>query len=418
MTPVANQPILFTPTGSVNTEACQEVAYQAKTFVSDVLRWQFLVSTCANAEQVIDQPFFESVGSWTTNSQATVFGGGINLCAFSIGGQLFQNNVPDVTGRWYEFSMVISSVAENVGNAKFRVGSLFDSIEFPATVGRHSFFVQATEFNLLSILLMGDESLNIPGFGVCDVTEVTMREIDYPTCEILDENDNVLASPTLSFQEENYVNYEHVLGSDEIEAGQIKIRVFRSCLGDNSDLEDFTSELICIVADNNQDLLIGGCGNVKGYLGDFNPLIRVTGEIVRGTGYQYPNRYTYQNNVGRFYNGHTRRNKVNTLKIELCPDHVRDFIYMLPIFNTIGIRIGTGSQENYFIEEEPDEPVFVDGEKTLATITMRIVRKAADEVSTFEVDCEPSIPPVVIGNAEINEAIQTGNTATPELIKA
>jgi hypothetical protein len=419
MRPTPNQPIKFRPTGDFDTESCGPVAYQARIFQTDVLRWQFDIDICPNAEQVIDEPFFNNVGSWTTNDNATVFGGSINLCAFSIGGQLFQNMVPDITGNWYEFSVVISAVNENIGNSKFRASSLFDAVEFPATVGRHTFYVQATDNNFLVITLIGDASLNVSGFGLADIDEVTMREIDYPSCEILDLDDNVLSTPSPAFAAQNFANWEIIPDTSELDAGQFKIRVFRSCEGDDSDLESWTSESVCIIRENNRDILIGGCGNTSSFLGDFDPVARLSGELARGTGFQFPNRYTYQNSKGRFFNGYTRRNKVNTLKIELCPDHVRDFIYMLPLFNTIGIRVGTGPQEQYFISEEPDDPVFADGEKTLATITLQLVRKSVNEISNFVQDCEPSLPPVVIGDRNLNEAIQTGNNpAESELIKA
>jgi hypothetical protein len=419
MNPVPNQPLLFRETGTFDTESCEDVSYQARMFETDVLRWQFEIDTCPNAAQLIDEPFFNNVGTWTTNDNATVFGGSINLCAFSIGGQLVQANVPDVVGQWYEFSIVVGAVAENIGRSRFRVSSLFEAIEFPATTGRHTFYVQATAFNILVISLLGDVSLNEPGLGLADITEVTMKEINYPSCQILDLNDNVLQSPSPTFATGKSATWEFVPDTAEIDARQIKVRVFRSCLGDDSDLEDFTSESICIIPENNRDLLIGGCGNTNSFLEDFDPVLRIQGEIVRGTSYQMPNRYTYQNSKGRFFNGHTRRNKVSTLKIELCPEHVRDFIYMLPLFNTVGIRVGTGRQEQYFIEEEPDEPIFADGEKSLAAITMQLVRKSFNEVSTFEKDCEPSLPPVVIGDRNLNEAIQTGNNpAEDELIKA
>lgn len=411
MIPSPNQPILFQPSGEESVTDCNSNRWQYKMFTDDLIQWQFIVEPCPDAEQLIENPLFETATDWD-GVGANVFPLPSALALIYVGGYIVQDDVTTSADQWYLIEVNISEVLNTLGKGVVTISGFDDDVSFPAMAGLHKFYVKATASTTDVKIALSATS----GTGTVIVNEVFLREVTYPEYEFLDTEGNTIADTSNTYHNKDYINYSLVPGDPLLEAGAFYIRVYLTC--DETEVS-YTSELICIVAENEKDLLIGGCGNVNSYKGDFAPIIRIKGELIRGTGNTFPNRYTYQNSRGLFTNGYTRRNKQYTLKIDLSPEHVRDFIYMTALFNTIGIRVGTEGQENFFLEEEPDEPVFPDGEIGLATITLLLVRKDANEVSVFNGECSPSLPPLVIGERGINQAIQTSEDSEEiELIKA
>lgn len=406
MNPSPNQPILFQPSEGVTLEECRSERWQYRMFENDEIYWQFQIEPCLDADQVVSDPFFIPNAAWTANAPATV----VPAFAFAIipiGGSI-QQDLTTVADAWYQVNINVSEFVGSVGQGRVVVSGFGTSYEFPGQVDRFTFYLQATGTTTTINIAFTAQS----GSGSVQINEVTAYEVEYPEYEFLDVNGNPIADTANQFDEADYSTWSLVPSTDLLAAKRFQIRVYRTCDGEEI---SWTSEWICIIAENERDLLISGCGNINSFGSNFQPVVRVRGELMKGTAYSFPNRYTYQDSKAAFFNGYTHRNKAYTLKVDLVPEHIRDFIYMIALYNSIAIKVGTGSQFNLFLEEEPDDPVFPEGEKDLATITMRMVRKEANEVSTFDIDCTRQLPPTVIGENAIDRAIQAD---TDELIQA
>lgn len=375
-------------------------------FQTDEIYWQFEMDPCLDATQIISDPVFSPNAAWTLNNGASFIPSN-GFAAIPIGGSISQN-VTTVVNQWYQFQINIFAVEQSAGQGKLVISGFGETIEVPAQQDQFTFYVQATATTTpLNIALTAQS-----GSSIVQINQVMAYEVEYPDYEFLDVNGDTISDTANQFDEANFSTWSLVPSNDLLDAKQFQIRVYRTCSGEEI---SWTSEFICIITENERDLLISGCGNLNSFGSDFQPVIRVRGELMKGTGYSFPSRYTYQDSKGAFFNGYTRRNKAYTLKIDLVPEHIRDFIYMIALYNSVAVKVGTGDQIDLFLDEEPDEPVFPQGEKDMATITMRLVEKERNEVSTFNGDCRRALPPTVIGENAIERAIQTD---TDELIQA
>ena len=375
-------------------------------FDTDEIQWQFQMDACLDAVQVVQNPFFDSDTDWDLIDGADI-SPFTSFVTMEIGSSFAQTLTTETAG-WYEININVNLSSDNTSQGKLIISGFATQFEVPAQRGRYTFYGQALAASTdLSVLFSA-----VSGAGSVAVNEFTARLVEYPDYEFIDINGDPIADTANQFDEGNYSTWSLVPSSNLLAAGYFRIRVFRTCGGEEI---SWTSEPICIVPQNQSDILLSGCGNMNSFGSDFQPLMRLSGELMRGTGYQYPNRYVYQDSGGSFYNGYTRRNKSYTLKIDLIPEHVRDFVYMSALYNSLAVKIGEGTQVNLFLEDEPDDPVFPDGEKDLATVTLRMVEKAANVVSKFNRDCTRALPPTVIGENAIERAIQTD---TDELIQA
>jgi hypothetical protein len=408
MNPSPNQPILFRPTDQTTFEQCRDDRWRAKYFQTDILSWQFEVDRCIDADQIVSDPFFIPNTAWTANGDSTIVAP-LAFAIIRIGSSISQD-LTTVELQWYEININISTVIGEISQGKVVVTGFNETIEFPAQQDRFTFYAQANSTSTSLDIALTAQSGSLE--DSIRINEVTAYEVDYPSYEFLDINGDTIVDTANQFDQANSSTFELIPGAGVIDAGTFQIRVFRTC---GSEEISWSSEFICLIPENERDILISGCGNTKSFITPFEPAIRLRAELMRGTGYSFPNRYTYQDSKALFRNGYTRRNKAYTLKVDLTPEHVRDFVYMLTLFNQVALKVGTGPQIDLFLDEEPDEPVFPQGEKDLATITLRMVEKERNEVHTFESDCRAVLPPLVIGERDLNRAIQTD---TDELIQA
>jgi len=403
MRPVRNQPIKFFDIDAEPPLCCNEDRYIAKMFDNDSIQWQFEGDPCTGATELVTDSTFPSGANWTEAGGATIaFGTAI----LPVGGSVEQS-VSLTAGDWYKVEITVIQEAADTSQSQVQIFGFGGSTEFSAVTGTTTLYFQAlfasTPFKLQHSATSGAGSIRI--------TLASIKAIEWPVADIRNPDTGVfIENPTVTFYDGKYITWTWTPTSAAIAVGTVYIEVVNTCA---TDIE-YHSENICIVEENDCDLLIGACGSYNDWGNGFLPVARLRAELMRGTGYQYPDRFTYQDSNGLFKNGYTRRNKQYMLKIDLCPEHVRDFIYGLAFGNEIGIREGTSDQGYYFLAEEPDDPVFADREKDLATITLTLVRKDVNELSVYEEECQAALPPVVIGTAEIQEAIETD---TNELIQ-
>lgn len=398
MLPVNNQPIKFTETSADLPSCCTDNYYKARMFETDAIEWQFAVDLCPDATELVTDAVFSSGAGWTATNGATFpFPGN---CLIPVNADIEQTGISTTAGNWYVLRVVIKSSPIETSQSTLQITGFSQTHEIPTIPGAVEIYVQATSASSAIKLLHNASS----GTGFVQITFCGLKEVDYPTCTIRETDGALIESPTTEFNYGRFSTYTYTPSSSAIAIGTFIIRVTRTC---GSDTVTYESEPICVIPENDCDLLIGACGNYSGHGDGFLPAIRIKGELMRGTGYTFPDRHTYQDSNGLFRNGYTRRNKQYTLKVDLCPEHVRDFIYATAFSNEIGIREGTADQGFYFLSEEPDEPVFAEREKDLATITLRLTDKDINDKSTFDAECDAALPPVVIGRSDIQEAIET-----------
>lgn len=401
MTPVSNQPLLFTQ-GSQNT-CCQDVLWNQRMFDIDFIRWQFELEPCANATELIADSDFSSDSNWILGGGATISGG---MASLPNSGDSLSQITAMPLGVWLEITINIASTEINATSSKIKINGFDNVIFFTPAPGTFTFQGQSLSdtleiFHNFSVSELGTVELKLDSFSV--------KQIEPPTAEIQDVQGNTLDTDVDVYLSSKFATFQYQPIQDVIDAGAFVVVVSRTC-GSNDEI--WTSESVCVIPENDCDIQIGVCASSNVYGDDFQPIVRLKAELRKGTGYQ-SERFVVNSNTGKFSLGYGRRDKVYLLNIPLLPEHMRDFIYFIPMCNSIAIREGSGPTGDYFVNDEPDEPSLVAGTKDLTNCSISLVRKQALEESIFTGDCNVSLPPYVIGERDLNIAIQTD---TDELI--
>lgn len=411
MIPVPNQPILFTNADNDDSFCCVDSRWKQRMFNNDEIYFQFELDVCIDKGNILSNPEFTSTSDWTLSA-----GGFISppQAFVAIDGTISQTGITTTTGALYEIEIDLFTLP-TAPQSTVTVSGFQDNVTFEAVTGPIKVYGVATSPS--TTLIISFNTPNPPAVGFYGLNYVLMSPVDGPSATIVDENGNTLDTVSTGIIETtgldtSYITFGYSPNTAAINNGGFYIEVERSCAGDS---EQWTSEWICVIEPNDCDLLIGGCSEVNYDSQEFLPVARLQGELIKGSSYSYPNRFSYQDNVGRFRNAYTRRNKKYMIKLELVPEHIRDFIYSLPLMNEIGLREGQNTQYYFYCEDEPDEPSFPDSEKNLSNIMLEVVRSEQNEVHRFIAGCSGGIPPLVIGEREINQAIATDTT---ELINA
>jgi hypothetical protein len=176
----------------------------------------------------------------------------------------------------------------------------------------------------------------------------------------------------------------------------------------------FVSNTINIVRPSNCYIRMMGCGNNNFFQAGFQPTLRVKGKLVDdGPVYE---RSVYRNSRGARRLNYGYHEQAKLLGIERCPEFVRKYLYLLPMFETIAIQIGQNDPASYFALEDVEKDTFAAGDDQLAGVQCRVVQKEKLIESIFAQACTPVLPPVVLGEAKTDTAIT--NEDEDELIRA
>ncbi len=403
MTPISNQPILFSQ--GAEPDCCPDILWRQKMFDTDVIRWQFMLEPCFDATELISNPNFTSTSNWTLGGSASISGDTARLPS---SGDYISQTTAMPEGVWLEITINIEQTELNASNSRIKIIGFDQSILFTPAPGTFKFYAQS-----LSEVVKIDHSFNTSQFQTVDlrIGSFSVKEIAFPSAEIQDLSGGTIDNSVPVYVSAQYATWEYTPIQDVIDNGQFRIEVSRNCSGN---IETWTSEPICTIPENDCDIQIGVCAQTNVYGDNFEPLIRLTAEMKKGTSYQ-TDRLVVESNTGKQNLAYGRRNKSYQLNIPMLPEHVRDFIYFLPMCNEIAIRQGLGDTHSYFVSDDPDEPQPVAGTRDLTNNSIALVRKHVLEETIFIQDCGLFLPPYVIGTHDIDEAIQTD---TDELIQA
>lgn len=401
MIPVENQPLLFTQ-GTTGT-CCNDVLWGQRMFDTDFIRWQFQIDPCTSATELVTDGDFTNAASWTLGGTASIGGG---IASLPNSGDSISQTTGLPTGTWLEIVINVASTELNASDSKIKITGFDGVILFTPAPGTFTFQAQA-----LSTTISISHNFNVSEFATVELNLglFSIKEIATPTAEIQDLDGNVLDASVPVVASSKYATFEYQPIQDVIDNGVFVVVVSRNCSGD---IETWQSESVCIIPENDCDIQIGVCASSNVYGDDFQPIVRLQAELKKGTSYT-SDRFVVNSNTGKFTLGYGRRNKSYVLNIPMLPEHMRDFIYFLPMCNTIALREGVGTTQSYFINDEPDEPTQIAGTKDLTNCSILMVRKQVLEESIFTGDCSVTLPPYVIGERELNIAIQTD---TDELI--
>lgn len=395
MNPVANQPILFFQ--DENDCACTSGQWNHIAFENDQLRWQFELEPCPNATQIMQNPDFASDTGWGTIS-ATISGGEADMSIF--GAQVFQTGLSTTNGNWYEITVTVSDANLSAADSTLTITGFDDELEFSAAPGQYVFYSQSIS---TTVSLLHRFDLNFGASQTLKVSFFGVREVEFPSAEIQDVTGGLLDTVD-AFNGGNYATWNYEPSATVINNKTFKIVVSRDCDGN---VEEWESEPICLIPEDDCTLQIGICGQNNLWGSRFQPTLRIHGEIKKGISYRY-DRNLVETNSGKHTLAYGRRNKVYEMSFDMVPEHIRDYLYWIAMSNLMVVRRGLGEQFQYFAFDEPDDPVFPPAEAELANVRFTFERKEFLEETVFEADCNVVLPPLVIGE-QGNIAIQDEN---------
>lgn len=415
--PTKYQPILFTQEDSYdcNAGACGAAwdekagSWNQKMFEKDYIPFQFEVTPCDNAPNLISNPNFGNSGSgWSVDAGSAQFAPyGAKLLT---PGTEISFNPPLNLAQYYY--VTISGFIKSIEPAppiSVSLTNVLEDVTFFITeeAQSFSFYVQSTT-GKIGIKRNNDIGTVLPTtYPVIDF--VTAKPIDLPDISILDLDGVFIESVLTATYEPPYLNLLYTPSQDVIDAGAFLIKVSYAC--DESPVIVWTSEAIQIIADDNCFIQIGGCGNVNVFQGSFTPFMRLESKLVADRTFTYE-RFITRRTSGRYRLNYGRASKAFTLSTVAIPEHVRDFIYMLPLCDKIVVKRGQGAQQEYFSDEEPDAPQFIASSDDLASVQLPLVYEQDLIESIYVQECNVSLPPNALGyrpsNLIIKAAENTG----------
>lgn len=397
---VDGQPILFNESG-VDAICCPATDWNHQFFTNDTVPFQLIVGKDETLDNLVLNPSFVQDGTnWDVSLGLVLYNpahsGALLVTQIA---RLRQSGLAISLNQWVEIRIDVHIYDGRVSEEKIHVNGFLQDIEFYASTNSFTFYAQGDGSGTIHISRSGVTTNNfmyIEGVYVNEITLPTLSTIDVEGDELSVIADAAYTAPYLSaiFQ----------IGAAEQAA---KCFRFKAVLHDTI----FESELIQVITANDCDLLIGGCSNNTMYSSDSPLYFRAKGKVLAD---QVPiyDRFTTRKNNGMHRLNYARKSKVFTLTVDRVPEHVRDFIYSLPLMGVVGIKTGSGVQKNYFVFEEPDPPEFTTGDDDLASVTLRLMHKQELSEMIYDSECNFILPPKALGIRSENTAYRVGeNTA-------
>src|SRR5690606_35806033 len=224
----------------------------------------------------------------------------------------------------------------------------------------YSFYVQSTT-GKIGIKRNANEGDIIPNTSIV-LEYVTAMPIELPSISIIDLAGTNIELITNATYEPPYLNVLYKPSNEVVNVGIFQIKVTYAC--DEEEVVTYVSEAIQIIPADNCFIQIGGCGNVNVIQGSFIPFLRLESKIVADRPFVYE-RFITRRTSGRYRMNYGRASKAFTFSTVVIPEHVRDFLYLLPLCDKVVIKRGEGVQQEYFCDEDPDSPSFLTGSDDL-----------------------------------------------------
>lgn len=401
--PSKYQPLLFTKDGYTNCNecgtGCDSIAgnWVQKMFANDDVTFQFQVTPCPDATNLAQNPNFSSNGDgWDSSgivsytSQGAIIGsaGQVSLSVFD-------------PYKWYLIKLSTDAIAHPL--LRVHNGNGLGYEYYPVTETREFYIQTGADGKIIFERVSGDFNT---AADFLNINYVVISPIELPDVYVQDLEGNTLeVIAPISF-EIPYFNVQYSPNTAAVDAGTFVFRVGQSCSNEEPP-EYWYSEPIQVIPSDDCFIQIAGCSNNNLFGDSFFPFMRIEAKLIADRAPIY-DRYMSRKTSGRWRLNYGRAAKAFTFTTGYIPEHVRDFIYLLPMFDMIAIKRGTSLQEVYYCDESPDAPDFLPSSDSLAKIIVPLVYKEELIESIFKQECNVILPPKVLGWREEDLIIKAG----------
>ena len=400
LTPIPYQPINFIPVSACESGDCGAQDEQAGcvggstvnnytqiALAADQLQFQFNITICDDAPQLLDNNGFTSgLNDWTTLSDNVtvvdnnaIFGGNDTLAQAGV----LTYNLE------YFIQIVVTEILD--GDLIVSLGALSNSNYTITEAGTYEIYLTASSTNF---------SLVYEGTG-CTVAFVNLyanvTDSDF-VVEILDA-DGVVVAETTSANQNVQGNIAQVnltwgdiltLDSDLLPFGVYTLNVVQDCgyatqLSMESNAFDYSNH------DGKCTIKLSGCNDSRYAFGmdfnDFAPSVRVLGNI--GWASWASDRLLYRNSLGRTTNYFSFGEKIEEVRVERLPAYLLEFIASLSWYNNFYVK---GVQYN--VTQNSVEPIYTDEQPNVGSLVLEVSKRAQNlkqvKCVAPEKSCEPT----------------------------
>jgi hypothetical protein len=402
MKPTPLQPIQW---NSADETCCEPNIWRHLTFADDIIFAQFLADAADLGPEEVTNPELEPPQSeWVTVQPfvQNLFTSGLALT----NGAEVEQTITLTTGNWYAVTVSIEYPFQGVqaDPSTLIVSGFNEPMVFNAENGTQTMYgiwsgVSEVSFRRNDLSQFASPSPQMRVF------QFSIKEVFAPTVEKITTGGSSTDDITLDI-DYPYVNIEvntSAIAADGAKCFQIKVT-------DNASNE-YLSNFFHFVTESNCLIRLAGCGNNNFFQAGFTPNLRIEATIV-DDGPIY-DRNIYRNSLGLHRLDYGYSHQAYLLMIERCPEYIRRYLYLLPMFETIAVQVGQQDPKAYFAIEEVEKDPFAEGDQSLASLRCRLVPKQQNIESIFAGSCNVVLPPLVLGERSTDTVIGDTST-TPE----
>jgi hypothetical protein len=396
ITPIPYQPINFEPlTPCQDSGGCVEVeescggtanSYQVRVYPTDQFQFQFDISNCADAEQLLaNNNFASDLDDWIQ------LGDGLNVIdgiLVASGNDTIQQNGLITIG--VEYLIQIDVLELTGGDITIGIGSSSANNFTITEAGQYQFY-----------LIGGGSNFKMEFF--CDTAQVAFVNLfEAPTVNsfevlVIDGTGATVAATNVSnhnvsngIATVSFVWSELTMGypyTEPLADGCYRLRVVETC--DEGD--ELTSNLFCIGSHSGICLIeFRACMDSDAAFGlafgNFAPSVRI--QAVKGYGKHGWDRLLHRNSAGRTTNYFAFGEKTEEVRTERLPEFLLDFLGTLPAYNNVYI-----DGVEYYVAQDSIDPLYETDEPFLGTLVMEVRKRAqnlkAVKCTAVERSCSP-----------------------------
>jgi hypothetical protein len=380
ISPIPYQPINFEPLTGCQS-GCDDSAldngcggsspngYQTKVYPTDSFQFQFNISICDDAAQLLlNNDFATNLDNWTdlsgnvtAISGAAVFGGDDTL----------QQSISLTLNKEYFIQIEVTSVID--GDLIVSLGANINSNFSITESGVHQIYLTASSASNFKLIYEGS-GCTIGFVNLFEAPDENSFEV-----EVLDgsnlvvavtgpENHNVSGGiATVSFTwNQLSLGYAY---SEPLPDGCYTLRVAEIC----EEAETMTSNTFCVGSHAGTCLLqFRACMDSTEAFGlnftDFAPTVRV--EAIKGFGKHQWDRVIHKNSAGRRTNYFSFGDKIEEVRTERLPEYLLDFFGTLPAYNNLYIE---GVQ--YQVFQDSVDPLYENDDPNFGSLILEVVKR-------------------------------------------
>ena len=390
---IEGQPILFS---NDTTEDCCVDCFEQVAFQQDTIMWQFNVPPCFTEKPATTDCFFTGPSAWNPTNVSDTTGSALFV---GIGANIFQN-VLNATS-WYKVELEVFSVNDLVA---LQLTGFGDPIIITEE-GNYEFLVQASSPQIKLETISNGGS---PTGTVATVPSLCATEVTEPTVKAFNEDGVELTSPNISqVRSGEFVTWMFNIEDNTTPLNGAVRFYFEVALDCDGTIDTWTSEMIKIIPIDSCHLQYGWCGNVEQFNFDyFVPTLRLETRM-RPVTYDYDSEL-YRNTEGRttiLYSGRIKVWEIETIE---APEHIIDFLSLIPIMQQVSVRKRYESSRDFVTFENELSVNYIEGSDNLARVTISLQEQLNNATNYFNGDyCNVGLPPRVLGTEIPQQAVLT-----------